>query len=128
MELLREISPALSKLGCLLLRIQLDGVAGPAIRANAERAGLPIALSPLEFGAKEADYRRAIDGLVGQGADGLMVVDLPETFRNSRLIAQFATAAKLPSIGAFRRVCRGRRPDGLLLRPYGLDETLRERR
>src|SRR5262249_30859244 len=63
-ELLRQVSPALSRLGCLLLRIQLDGVAGPAIRANAERAGLPIALAPLEFGAKEADYRNAVDSLL----------------------------------------------------------------
>ena len=102
MELLREISPALSKLGCLLLRIQLDGVAGPAIRANAQRVGLPIAVSLLEFGAKEADYRRAIDSLSSQGANGLMVVDSPETFRNSRLIARLAAEAKLPSIGAFR--------------------------
>ena len=101
-ELLREISPTLSKLGCLLLRIQVDGVAGPAIRANAERAGLPLALSLLEFGAKEADYRHAIDSLSSQGANGLMVVDSPETFRNSRLIAQLASEAKLPSIGAFR--------------------------
>ena len=102
MELLREISPALSKLGCLLLRIQVDGVAGPAIRANAQRVGLPIAVSLLEFGAKEADYRRAIDNLSGQGANGLMVVDSPETFQNSRLIARLAAEAKLPSIGAFR--------------------------
>jgi putative tryptophan/tyrosine transport system substrate-binding protein len=102
MELLREISPALSKLGCLLLRIQLDGVAGPAIRANAQRIGLPIAVSLLEFGAKEADYRRAIDSLSGQTANGLMVVDSPETFSNNRLIARLAAEAKLPSIGAFR--------------------------
>jgi putative ABC transport system substrate-binding protein len=102
MELLREISPPLSKLGCLLLRIQLDGVAGPAIRANAQRLGLPIAVALLEFGAKEADYRRAIEALADQGANGLMVVDSPETFRNSRLIAALAAEAKLPSIGAFR--------------------------
>ena len=102
MELLREISPALSKLGCLLLQIQLDGVAGPAIRANAQRVGLPIAVALLEFGAKETDYRRAIDSLSGQGANGLMVVDSPETFRNSSLIARLAADARLPSIGAFR--------------------------
>jgi len=102
MELLREISPALSKLGCLFLRIQLDGVAGPAIRANSQRIGLPIAVSLLEFGANEDDYRRAIDGLLGQGANGLMVVDSPETFRNSGLIARLAADARLPSIGAFR--------------------------
>jgi len=107
MELLREMSPALSRLGCLLLRIQLDGVAGPAIRDNAQRIGLPIAVSLLEFGAKEADYRHAIDGLSGQGANGLMVVDSPETFRNSGLIARLAVDAKLPSIGAFREYVEG---------------------
>jgi putative ABC transport system substrate-binding protein len=102
MELLREICPALSKLGCLLLRIQLDGVAGPAIQANAKRIGLPIAVSLLEIGANEADYSRAIGSLSDQSADGLMVVDSPETLRNSRLIARLAAEAKLPSIGAFR--------------------------
>ena len=101
-ELLREISPALSKLGCLLLRIQFDGMAGSAIRANAQAAGYPIAVSLLEFGAKEADYRRAIESILSQGANGLMVVDSPETFRNSRLIARLAVEARLPSIGAFR--------------------------
>jgi putative ABC transport system substrate-binding protein len=100
--LLREISPALSKLGCLLLHIQLDGVAGPAIRANAQAAGLPIVVSSLEFGASEADYRRAIDRLLSQGANGLMVVDSPETFRNSSLIARLAAEARLPSIGSFQ--------------------------
>lgn len=101
-ELLREINPALSKMGCLLLRIQLDGVAGPAIQANARSAGLPIALSPLEFGASETDYRRAIESLLSQGANGLMVVDSPETFRNNGLIARLAAEARLPSIGAFQ--------------------------
>ena len=50
----------------------------------------------------EADYKRAIDSLLDQGSNGLMVVDSPETFRNSRLIARLAAEAKLPSIGAFR--------------------------
>jgi len=31
-----------------------------------------------------------------------MVVDSPETFRNSRLVAQLAAEAKLPSMGSFR--------------------------
>ena len=118
MELLREIYPALSKLGCLFLRIQLNGVAGPAIRDNAERVGLPIAVALLEFGAKEADYKRAIDSLASQGANGLMVVDLPETFRNGRLIARLAAEANLPSIGAFREYVE----DGGLL-AYSFDLT-----
>jgi putative ABC transport system substrate-binding protein len=123
MELLREISPALSKLGCLLLRIQLDGVAGPAIRANAQRVGLPIVVSLLEFGAKEADYRRAIDVLSAEGANGVMVVDSPETLHNNRLIAQLAAEAKLPSIGAFREYVEA---GGLMA--YSFDLTDLQRR
>lgn len=122
MELLHEISPTLSKLGCLLLRIQLDGVAGPAIRANAQRFGLPIADSVLEFGANETDYRRAIDSLLGQGTDGLMVVDSPETFRNSRLIARLAAEAKLPSIGAFREYVEG---GGLMAYSFDLTDLMK---
>jgi putative ABC transport system substrate-binding protein len=121
-ELLREISPALSKLGCLLLRIQLEGVAGPAIRANAQRIGLPIALSPLQIGAGEADYRRAIDSLLSQGANGLMVADSSETLHNSRLIAQLAAEAKLPSIGAFREYVEA---GGLLAYSFDLTDLHR---
>jgi putative ABC transport system substrate-binding protein len=121
-ELLHEIHPALSKLGCLLLRIQLDGVAGPAIRANAQRADLPIAFSLLEFGAKESDYRGAIDNLLSQGANGLMVVDSPETFRNSGLIAGLAAEAKLPSIGSFREYVEA---GGLMAYSFDLTDLMK---
>src|SRR5467141_1857616 len=58
--LLREIIPTMSKLGCLALRLSWNGPAsGPAIRAAAETAGLPLAVSLLEFGASQADYRAA---------------------------------------------------------------------
>jgi ABC-type uncharacterized transport system substrate-binding protein len=41
--LLRKMVPTMSKLGCLALRLQWNGpVSGPAIRAAAEAAGLPI--------------------------------------------------------------------------------------
>jgi len=121
-ELLREISPALSKLGCLLLRIQIDGVAGPGIRANAQAAGLPIVMSPLEFGASEADYRRAIESVLSQGANALMVADSPETFRNSRLIARLAGEAGLPSIGAFREYVEA---GGLMAYSFDLTDLMK---
>src|SRR4029453_2014181 len=56
--LLREMVPTMLKLGCLGLRLQWQGpVTGPAIRAAAETAGLPLAVSLLEMGASEPDYR-----------------------------------------------------------------------
>ena len=74
--LLREMFPAMSKLGCLALRFQWDGpVAGPAVRAAAERMGVPLVVSLLEFGASEADYRAAIESISHDGANAIMVVD-----------------------------------------------------
>src|SRR5262249_29594830 len=55
--LLREMVPTMSTLGCLALRLGWNGpIQGPTIRAAAETAGLPLAVSLVEFGASEADY------------------------------------------------------------------------
>src|SRR5882724_9920678 len=97
--LLREMFPAISKLGCLALRIQYNGlVAGSPIPAAAEAAGLPIAVSLLEIGAKEKDWRAAVESLSRDGANAVMVVDSPETFQNGTLIANLLGDAKLPAI------------------------------
>ena len=67
--LLREIFPAMSKLGCLALRLQWNGpIVGPAVHAAAEAIGLPLAVSFYEFGASESDYRAAIESLSRDGA------------------------------------------------------------
>jgi len=97
--LLGEIVPAMSKLGCLALRLSWNGpITGPAIRAAAETAGLPIAVSLLEFGASEADYRAAVASISRDGANAVMVVDSPELFQNAALIAKLVGDAKLPAI------------------------------
>ena len=81
--LLREMVPTMSKLGCLALRLSWNGPsAGPAFRAAAETAGLPLAVSLVEFGASEADYRAAVESISRDGANAVMVVDSPETFQN----------------------------------------------
>ena len=100
--LLREIMPTMSKLGCLALRSQWNGpVAGPAIRAAAEAAGLPLAVSFLEIGASETDVRAAIESISRDGANAVMVLDSPETFQKRTLIAKLLGDAKLPAISAF---------------------------
>ena len=89
----------MSKLGCLALRLSWTGpISGPAIRAAAETAGLPIAVSLLEFGASEADYRAAVASISRDGANAVMVVDSPELFQNAALIAKLVGDAKLPAI------------------------------
>ncbi|MBT1515769.1 ABC transporter substrate-binding protein [Bradyrhizobium sp. SRL28] len=100
--LLREMVPTMSKLGCLALRSHWNGpTAGPVIRAAAEAAGLPLAVSLVEFGASEADYRAAVESISRDGANAVMVVPSPETFQNSTLIAKLLGDAKLPAIFSF---------------------------
>ena len=97
--LLREMVPTMSKLGCLGLRSQWHGpVTGPVVRAAAETAGLPLAVSLVEFGASEADYRAAIENFSRDGANAVMVLDSPEVDQNSTLIAKLVGDAKLPAI------------------------------
>jgi putative ABC transport system substrate-binding protein len=94
--------PTMSKLGCLDLRLVWNRPnAGPAIRAAAEAAGLPLAVSLVEFGASEADYRAAIESISRDGANAVMVAASPETFQNSTLIAKLLGDAKLPAIFSF---------------------------
>ena len=98
-ELLREMFPTMSKLGCLILRLQWDGaITGPAFREAAETAGLPLAVSLLEMGAGEAGYRAAVDSISRDGADAVIVVESPELFQNAALIAKLVGDAKLPAI------------------------------
>jgi putative ABC transport system substrate-binding protein len=96
--LLREMIPTMSKLGCLALRAQWSGPYHLAIRTTAESAGLSLSASLLEIGAVEADWRAAVESMARDGADAVMVLDSPETFQNSALIARLLGDAKLPAI------------------------------
>jgi putative ABC transport system substrate-binding protein len=100
--LLREMVPTMSKLGCLALRLQWNGpITGPAIRAAAETAGLPLAVSLLEIGTSEADVRAAVESISRDGANAVLVLESPETFQNGTLIAKLVGDAKLPVIFSF---------------------------
>jgi len=100
--LLREMVPAISKLGCLALRIQWSGpIVGPAVRAAAEKVGLPLVESQYEFGASERDYRSAIEIVAHGGANAILVLDSPDVFRNSALLARLVGEYKLPSMFTF---------------------------
>jgi len=100
LSLLREMVPAMSKLGCLALRSQWETFS-PLIRAAAETANLPVTASLLEIGTSEAGYRAAVEKLSGDGANAVMVVDSPETLQNSPLIAKLVGEMKLPAIFSF---------------------------
>jgi putative tryptophan/tyrosine transport system substrate-binding protein len=97
--LLLEVIPTMSKLGCLALRVQWHGpITGPAIRAAAETAGVPLAVSLLEIGTSEAGYRAAVESISRDGANAVLVLESPELFQNGVLIAKLVGDAKLPAI------------------------------
>jgi putative ABC transport system substrate-binding protein len=99
--LLREMVPTMSKLGCLALRFQWNGPNAGAFRAAAETAGLPLAVSLLEFATSEADIRAAVESISRDGANAVMVLDSPQVLQNSTLIAKLLGDAKLPAIFTF---------------------------
>ncbi len=118
--LLREIFPAMSKLGCLALRFQWGGpIVGPAVRAAANTIGLPLAVSLYEFGASESDYRAAIESISHDGANAIMVLDSPDVFRNSALLAKLVGEYKLPSIFTFVELVEA---GGLMAYSFDLSE------
>ncbi|HZY12410.1 MAG TPA: ABC transporter substrate binding protein, partial [Beijerinckiaceae bacterium] len=60
-----------------------------------------LAVSLLEIGTSEAGYRAAVESISRDGANAVMVVDSPEIFQNTSLIAKLLRDAKLPSIFTF---------------------------
>ncbi len=100
--LLREMFPAMSKLACITLRIQWNSpVQGPAIRTAAETAGMGLAVSLVDFGAGEAEYRAAIANASREGANAIMIADSPDVMANRALIAKLVNEARLPAIFPF---------------------------
>jgi putative tryptophan/tyrosine transport system substrate-binding protein len=76
-------------------------------------------VSLLEIGAKEKDWRAAVESLSRDGANAVMVVDSPETFQNSTLIAKLLSDANLPSIFGFAESVEA---GGLMAYSYDLIE------
>ncbi|MBR1155648.1 ABC transporter substrate-binding protein [Bradyrhizobium sp. JYMT SZCCT0428] len=98
--LLREMVPTMSKLGCLAVRLQWNQPNAGAFRAAAETAGLPLAVSLLE-GTSEADLRAAVESISRDGANAVIVLESPQVFQNSTLIAKLLGDATLPAIFPF---------------------------
>ena len=106
--LLREMFPAMSKLACLLARVQWEGTMGGALRTASEQAGVPLLRVFVEFPASAAGYRDAIAEASRQGANAIMVADSPDIAPNRAVIVDLIAAARLPAIyGQFELVEAG---------------------
>jgi putative tryptophan/tyrosine transport system substrate-binding protein len=98
LALLREMFPAMSKLACLVARIEWEDIMGRALRAASEQAGIPLVPVLIEFPANETGFRDAIAEASRQGANAIMVVDSPDTAPNRAVIVDLVAAARLPAI------------------------------
>jgi putative ABC transport system substrate-binding protein len=99
--LLHEMSPAMSKLAFLTLRVAWQGVQRPPVRAAAEMVGITLVPLLVDSPASEDDYRSAIAQALRDGADAIMIGDAPDVIRYRSLILELIGAARLPAIYPF---------------------------
>jgi putative tryptophan/tyrosine transport system substrate-binding protein len=119
-ELLRELNPALSRIGLVFPRDRRDRPYGRALQSSASRLGISIVGPLLESPILEPAYRHYFDAIMQSGAEALIVTDSPENFPNRDLIVALANKNRLPAIYPYAEYVR---LGGLM--SYGVD--LRER-
>jgi putative ABC transport system substrate-binding protein len=117
-ELLREIDPAMSRLGLLLLRGQMTQSADAVMQAAAAAARISLVYCVIDIPSSETTYRM-IAQAIRDGVDAIMVIDSPDTFKNNATIARLIAAVKLPALYAFPQSVEA---GGLMAYSYDLAE------
>jgi putative ABC transport system substrate-binding protein len=112
LELLREAVPGASRVAVLATKEIWDLYYGKALKAAAHALGLTVFLAE----HTPAQYADAFALIRQQRADALFVAQSSENFGNRRLIGEFTTRHRLPSIHAFRE---GAQVGGLM--SYGVN-------
>jgi putative ABC transport system substrate-binding protein len=102
--LLREVFPALSRLGYLTLRPQWDTIQGPAVRAASETTGIPVASLLLDPPTSDEAYSAAIARASQEGVNAIMVGDSPDALGRRALITKLIEQTRLPAMHPFREM------------------------
>src|SRR5215472_14451824 len=102
LELLKEVSPKLSRVGILMNKANWEGSYGRALRNAAEHLGCSLLASQPKGQLAEAEYRRLLAAMVQDGADGIVVAESSENVTNRRVIAEIVTTYRLPAIFPLR--------------------------
>jgi putative ABC transport system substrate-binding protein len=98
-ELLRQVIPKASRVALLASRYAWEThPMGAAVREAAKEEGMSLIGPPLNAPYNEAEYRRVLALMMQDGAEALIVGDLPDTFRNRRLIVEIVEKGRLPAI------------------------------
>jgi putative ABC transport system substrate-binding protein len=100
---IRSAFPKITRLGILsddtIPGADASGLA-PIDRANAAAAG-KFGIEPLVrkvAGGPSPDYAAALDDMKKNGAEALLVLEVPMPFRDGKLVADLATARRLPTL------------------------------
>jgi putative tryptophan/tyrosine transport system substrate-binding protein len=104
LELLYAVAPKTSKAAFLGSRAAWEGPYGAALREAAQGAGISLVGAPLAAPFREADYSRVLAAAVQEGAQALVISDMPYNFANRRLIVQLALEGRFPAIYPWRGV------------------------
>jgi putative ABC transport system substrate-binding protein len=99
--LLREMFPAMSKLGCIAGRVQWETGAGAAVRAAADAAGVSLISQLVDFPGNATIYGNAIARASRDGSDAIMMLDNSDAYTNRVSIVQSIAEARIPAIHAF---------------------------
>ena len=100
LELLKEIDPRIERVGYLAPQAGWEGLHREAMERLARSADIALVGPPLRSPVQEAEYRRVFAAMAEQGIQAVFVSDYAENFGNRQLIANLATAFRLPSIHA----------------------------
>lgn len=101
-ELLKETIPTASRLAWLAPRLGTGGPFLDVFRDAAHRLGLSVIVAQVEPPYDEAAYERTLLTLSRGKTDLLYVAAVRENMAHRRLIAEFATMARLPTMFVFR--------------------------
>lgn len=119
--LLREMFPAMSKLGCIAGRIQWESGVGAAVRAAADTAGVSLISQLVDFPGNATIYGNAIAQACRDGSDAIMMVDSPDVFVNRVSIVQSIAEARIPAIHAIADAVN---VGGLMAYSFDLNEVI----
>jgi putative tryptophan/tyrosine transport system substrate-binding protein len=98
LQILQEAVPTASRVGYLGSRLLWDTPLGDAIRQPAQQLGISIVGPLLESPFGQEEYRRVLEAMSRERAQGLVVNDEPANYTYRGLIVDLAAAARLPTV------------------------------
>jgi putative ABC transport system substrate-binding protein len=118
--LLKQVTEA-SKIGFLASPIAWDRY-GPALREAAAQVAASVIGPPLQAPFTDAEYRRVLTIMRAEGAQALIVSDLPANFSHMELVVELADKSGLPTVYPNREFVE---VGGLLAYAFDLIEVYR---